>query len=87
MDGVQARRRHDASRVLPRWAGERLERAVGLAVHDLSETVERCAEIIEALEGDIIERHGSEEGKRIIREVLKPDRDIDMELCKRLIAD
>lgn len=26
-------------------------------------------------------------GKRIIREVLKPDRDIDMELCKRLITD
>lgn len=26
-------------------------------------------------------------GKRIIREVLKPDRDIDMELCKRLIGD
>jgi enoyl-CoA hydratase/carnithine racemase len=26
-------------------------------------------------------------GKRIIREVLKPDRDIDMELCKQLITD
>jgi enoyl-CoA hydratase/carnithine racemase len=26
-------------------------------------------------------------GKRIIREVLKPDRDIDMELCQRLILD
>jgi len=26
-------------------------------------------------------------GKRIIREVLKPDRDIDMDLCKQLITD
>jgi enoyl-CoA hydratase/carnithine racemase len=26
-------------------------------------------------------------GKRIIREVLKPDRDIDMELCRQLIGD
>ena len=26
-------------------------------------------------------------GKRIIREVLKPDADIDMELCRRLILD
>jgi enoyl-CoA hydratase/carnithine racemase len=26
-------------------------------------------------------------GKRIIREVLRPDRDIDMELCRRLILD
>lgn len=73
------------------FTARRLDAAEGLRIGLVNRVVEAAA--LPALADEYVKSIATgapltiKAGKRILREVLKPDADIDMELCRRLILD